>query len=158
MYSNHIFKAISLLLDFGLNPNTVLNGENVIWKTMWIDVPNIAASVMKLLLENGGNPNHYLDNSGENLFEYIAFKVSLDEYTHDYFYTFQCWIILMAYGGCWRDGRIPITMLGENTVDVFKDFEKFDYEIEQLPQKPGKYGCWRMHIYNIDTKEEVAIY
>ena len=64
----------------------------------------------------------------------------------------------MAYGACWRDGNIPITMLGEKTVDIFKDFELYDYEIEPLPQEPGKYGCWIMHIYNIATHEEVARY
>ena len=60
----------------------------------------------------------------ETLFEYIAFKVSYDEYTHEYFHTVQCWLLLMAYGACWQDGNIPITMLGEKSVDIFKDFER----------------------------------
>ena len=34
----------------------------------------------------------------------------------------------------------------------------YDYEIEPLPKEPGKYGCWIMHIYNIETREEVAVY
>lgn len=158
MNSNYILEAIALLLEFGLDPNTNVKEENVMWNTMWIEAPNIAASVLKLLLENGGNPNHYIPSEGETLFEYIGFKVSYDEYTHEYFHTVQCWLVLMAYGACWSDGEIPIKMHGKNTVDIFKEFEKYDYEIEPLPQKPGKYGCWRMHIYNIETKEEVAIY
>ena len=64
----------------------------------------------------------------------------------------------MAYGACWRDGEIPITMLGKQSVEIFKEFEQFDYEIEPLPQEPGKYGCWIMHIFNIHTLEEVARY
>ena len=44
------------------------------------------------------------------------------------------------------------------TVEIFKEFEQFDYEIEPLPQEPGKYGCWIMHIFNIHTREEVARY
>jgi len=158
MNSNYIVEAIELLLELGLDPNLIVGDENVMWNTMWIDAPNIAATVLKQLLENGGNPNHSIPGEVETLFEYIAFKVSYDEYTHDYYHTVQCWLILMAYGGCWNNGKIPITMLGENTVDIFKEFHKYDYEIETLPQKPGKYGCWRMHIYNIETREEVAVY
>ncbi len=158
MHSNHIVEAISLLLEFGLDPNIIVSDENVLWNTMWIDAPNIGATVLKLLLENGGDPNHFIPSEFETLFEYIAFKVSYDEYTHDFFHTFQCWLVLMAFGACWRDGKIPITMLDGKSVDIFKRFELYDYTIEPLPEEPGKYGCWRMHIYNIETKETVAVY
>ena len=158
MHSHCVVDAIRLLLEFGLDPNIIVNDDNVLWNAMWIDAPNVAASVMRLLLENGGNPNHLIPAEDETIFEYIADKVSYDEYTHEYFHTVQCWLLLMAYGACWRDGNIPITMLGEKTVDIFKNFELYDYDIEPLPQEPGKYGCWIMHIYNINTKEEVAVY
>ena len=114
---------------------------------------------MRLLLENGGNPNHLIPSEGETVFEYIDFMVSYDQYMHEYFYTVQCWLVLMAYGACWRNnGEIPLTMLGENSVEIFKNYELYDYEIEPLPQIPGKFGCWIMHIFNIETKEEVAVY
>ena len=159
MHSNHIVSAIALLLEFGLNPNTIVDDNNAMWNTMWIDAPDIAATTLRLLLENGGNPNHLIPSEGETLFEYIDFKVSYDEYTHDYLHTVQCWLLLMAYGACWRDnGRIPLTMLGGNSVEIFKNFEQFDYDIEFLPQVPGKFGCWIMHIYNVNTKEEVAVF
>ena len=159
MNSNYIVEAIALLLEFGLDPNTIVDDDNVMWNAMWIDAPNMAASVLQLLLENGGNPNHYIPGEGETLFEYIDFKVSWDEYTHEYFYTVQCWLLLMAYGACWRhNGKMPLTMLGENSVEIFKNFQLYDYEIELLPEEPEKYGCWIMHIFNIETKEEVAVY
>lgn len=159
MRSNHIVEAIRLLLEFGLNPNTIINDDNVMWNTMWIDAPNVGAEVLRLLLENGGNPNHLIPSEGETIFEYIDFKVSYDEYMHDYFHTVQCWLVLMAYGACWRkNGKIPLVMLGENSVEIFKNYEQYDYDIEPLPQEPGKYGCWIMHIYSIETKEEVAVY
>lgn len=158
MHSNYIIEAIQLLLEFGLDPNTIFDNDNVLWCAMWIDAPNVAASVMRLLLENGADPNHFIPAEHETLFEFIAFKVSYDEYTHDYFHTVQCWLVLMAYGACWRDGGIPITMLGKHSVEIFKEFEQYDYKIEPLPQEPGKYGCWIMHIFNIHTQEEVARY
>ena len=158
MHSNYVVKAIEVLLEFGLDPNTIFDNDNVLWCAMWIDAPNVAATVMRMLLENGGDPNHFIPAEHETLFEYIAFKVSYDEYTRDYFHTVQCWLVLMAYGACWRDGGIPITMLGKHSVEIFKEFEQYDYEIEPLPPEPGKYGCWIMHIFNIHTQEEVARY
>jgi hypothetical protein len=158
MSSNYIIDAITLLIERGLDPNLVVNDDNPIWNAMWIDAPNIGASVMRLLLENGGDPNHYLSSEGETVFDYISFKVSYDEYTHDYFHTVQCWLVLMAYGACWKNGELPLTMLNGNSVEIFKKFELYDYTIEPLPQEVGKYGCWIMHIYNVETNEEVAQY
>ena len=158
MHSNYIVEAINMLLAFGLDPNAIFDNDNVMWNAMWIDSPNVAASLMRLLLENGGDPNHLIPAEHETLFEYIAFKVSYDEYTYDYLHTVQCWLVLMAYGACLRNGEIPLTMLGNKSIEIFKEFEQFDYEIEPLPQEPGKYGCWIMHIFNIHTREEVARY
>ncbi len=159
MRSNYIVDAIKLLTDVGLDPNVIVNDDNVMWNTMWIDAPGVAVAVLKLLLEHGGNPNHYIPAERETIFDYIDFKVSYDEYTHEFFHTVQCWLLLMAYGACWQDnGEIPLTMLGGNSVEIFKNYELYDYEIESLPQESGKYGCWIMHIYNIETKEEVAVY
>ena len=159
MHSDYILDAIQLLLEFGLDPNLVVDEESAFWHAMYIDAPNVGASLMRLLLENGADPNLPTISAGESIFDYIDFKVSFDEYTHDYFYTVQCWLVLMAYGGQFRkNGKIPITMLNGHSVEIFKNFELFDYTIEPLPQEPGKYGCWIMHIYNIETKEEVARY
>ena len=158
MRSNYIVDAIKLLIDVGLDPNVIVDDDNVMWNTMWIDTPGVTAAVLKLLLDNGGDPNRYIPAERETIFDYIDFKVSYDEYTHEFFHTVQCWLLLMAYGACWQNGEIPLTMLNGNSVEIFKNYELYDYEIEPLPQEPGKYGCWRMHIYNIETKEEVAVY
>ena len=45
MHSNYVVKAIELLLEFGLDPNTIFDNYNVLWCAMWIDAPNVAASV-----------------------------------------------------------------------------------------------------------------
>ncbi len=158
MNSTYILDSISLLLELGLDPNIIVNDESLIWNTMWIDAPNIGASVMRLLLENEGDPNCFLPSEGETVFDYISFKVSYDEYPHEYFHTVQCWLVLMAYGACWKNGEIPLTMLNGNSVEIFKNFELYDYTIETLPSELGKYSCWIMHIYNVETNEEVARY
>lgn len=158
MHSQYLLNALQTLLDFGLNPNTIVDDENVMWNLQWVDAPNIGAAALRLMLENGGNPNHRIPAEHETLFEDIAFEVSYDMYTHEYFHTVQCWLVLMAYGGCWDDGNIPLTMHEGCKVEMFKDFELFDYTIEPLPQDPKKYGCWIMHIFNKQTNQEVALY
>ena len=159
MRSNYIVAALNLLLTFGLNPNTIVHYDNVLWNTMWIDAPNVAASTLRLLLENGGDPNHCMSPEDETIFEFISSKVSYDEYTHDCFHTVQCWLLLMAYGACFRNNeKIPLTMLGGHSIEIFKNFELFDYLIEPLPPEPGTYGNWTMHIFNTETKERVAVY
>ena len=67
MHSNHVFNAIKMLLEFGLDPNTILDNDNVLWNAMWIDAPNVAASLMRLLLENGGGILLYAVNMAEHL-------------------------------------------------------------------------------------------
>ena len=118
----------------------------------------LAGAALRLLLEHGGDPNHRIPAEHETLFESIAFEVSYDRYTHEWFHTVQCWLVLMAFGGCWDEGNIPLTMLGDNRVEMFRDFERFDYIIEPLPQDPGKYGCWIMHVFDRETMEKVAQY
>ena len=92
MHSNYLVESLQILLDFGLDPNTVVRDENVMWLLQWVDAPNVGPTALRLLLENCGNPNHLIPAEGETLFDYIAFKVSYDEYTHKYFHTVQFWL------------------------------------------------------------------
>lgn len=159
MHSGHLLDCLQFLLEKGLNPNATVNGDdNVLWELMWVDAPNLAAKALRMLLENGGDPNLRLASEPETLFEYVAFMVSFDEHSPAFFHIVQFWLVLMAYGGCRRDGTIPLKMLNGNSVDIFKDFEKYDYCIEPFPQGPENMGCWIMHIYEIATKTEVARY
>ena len=155
IHSNYIVEAIKLLLEYGLDSNVIVNGEaNVMRNAQWISYHNQAARVMQLLLDHGGNPNLLIEQ--ETLFESIDDRVSYDEYEDDN--MVQCWLMLMAYGGCFEsNGEIPLTMLNGNSVEIFKNIECYHYEIES-PTKENGLDCWIMHIYNVETKEEVARY
>jgi hypothetical protein len=158
MHSNYLLQSLQTLLDHGLDPNTIYNEENVLWNIQFINAPGAAGSAMRLLMEYGGNPNHCIPDDDETLFDSISFDVSYDKYTHEYEYTVQCWLVLMAYGGCWSDGEIPLKMLGGHSAAELKNFESIDYSIEPLPPEPNRYGCWIMHVFSKDTGEEIARY
>lgn len=157
MCSNYIIDALKLLLDFGLDPNMIVHDDNVMWNAIWIDAPNIGAAVLRLLFENGGDPNHVIPSEQESLFDWLTDKLFHDEYTHDYFFTVQCWLVAMAYGAKSQRRNIPIKMLNGNSAEIFKNFELYDYTLEFLLRAPGEYEYWIMHIFNTETKEEVAI-
>ena len=164
LHSAYLIHSLELLLECGLDPNDIADfhkpflSDNVLWGAQWVDAPNVGAGALRLLLERGGNPN--IDSDAESLFDYVAFRVAYDDYDYDYEFAHvaQCWLVLMAFGGRFRDGTIPLTMLNGHAPEIFRNFERFDYEIEPLPQEPDKYGCWRMRIYDKATKEEVARY
>ena len=158
MYSGYLIDSLQILLDYGFDPNTIIGDENVIWETQWVDAPDVGAAALRLLLEYGGNPNISIPYEPETLFEYIHFKVTEEEDAQDYFQIVQCWLVLMAFGGCWSNGEIPLSMLNGNSIEIFKSFELFGFTLEPLPQEPGRSGCWIMHIFRKDTKEEVAVY
>ena len=156
MYSRHVVTALEILLEYGLNPNHFIDGENPMWNTQWMDAPNVGACALRLLLEHGGDPNLLTEYDPETLFEYVAFKVAEDVDGKNYLCIVQCWWVLLAYGGCYRDGSIPIAMLKDKDVSIFKDFERFYFIIER--GAPKNIYDWKMHIYDRETREEVAQY
>ncbi len=147
---------ISLLIEFGLDPNLIVNYENPIWSARFIDAPNIGASVLRLLLENGGDPNHFYPSDNITIFDYIYGNVCLDELDFDYDHTVQYWLVLMAFGGRDSNGNLPLVMLNGNSVEIFKNFELYDFWLEAPLQGSNQKAHWIMHIYHVDTKEEVA--
>lgn len=158
MHSNYLMQSLRTLLAHGLNPNTIYNDENVLWNIQYVDAPGVAGSAMRLLLENGGNPNLYFPADGETLYNYISGKISFDEIDDEYFNIFQCWIVLLAYGGGQSGENVPLTMLNGHGIDMLRDFEHYDFTVEPLSQDAGYQGRCRMHIYNKNTGEDVALY
>ena len=152
----YTYTALEILLENGLNPNACIDEENAMWNTQWIEEPNVGACSLRLLLEHGGDPNLCPPGEVETLFEFIQAKVSEDVDENDYLRTVQCWWVLLAYGGCRRDGTVPIVMLDGREVGIFRDFERFYFTIERTD--PKNTHAWRMHIFNRETGEEVARY
>ena len=158
MHSPFLIENLKLLLEYGFDPNIPYSSydDSALFSLIYVDMPNVGAAALRFLLENGANPNYGNDEiKTDTLFIYLTSSITFDKY--EYTYKVQCWLVLMAYGACYPDGSIPLEMLNGNKVEIFKDFELFDYSIEHYPDN-GCYGNWTMHIFNKKTREEVARY
>ena len=158
IHSDYLIDALRLLLAHGLDPNAVFDDDNIMWKMQWVDAPNVGADALRLLLEHGGDPNAVLPSEGESLFSYLNFSVSEDDHDKEYLHKVQCWLVLMAYGGCWDNGETSIEMLNGNDVKIFREFEQYDFTLEHLPNAKTVNTSWLMHVFNIKTGEEVGRY
>jgi hypothetical protein len=124
-------EILQLLLSYGMDPNEHFDSNNIMAQLQWVDYKDCAVRSLKLLLESGGNPNLSVD--GESLFEHVNTVVSYDQYEDEYLVKF--WLLLMAYGGCWENGEIPLTMAEGYAVEIFKNHEDYVYTIEMLERR-----------------------
>lgn len=155
MHSPYLLDSLKILMDYGLDPS--LPNDEAMQLFPYIDMPNVGAEAMRLYLEHGADPNDRTDTADpRSLFDYLTSSITFDAYEEKH--KVQCWWVLMAYGARFEDGDLPLKMLNDNKIEMFKDFELFDYRIEPLPGEATGYGHWTMHIYNKLTKEEVAQY
>ena len=162
----YILESLKLLLDHGLDSNVCVGTKNALWYTQYIELPNVGAAAMRLLLEHGGNPNIVLPDPDKtnygplemSLLEDVDADVLEDAYDYGLDYVVQCWMVLAAFGKAFRDGTPAITMLNGNDIDILKNFELFDYSIEKVERPPWDRGHLELHIFNKATGEEVAKY
>ena len=158
LISSKFPNVIKLFLKYNLNPNTIYkwdeNNEScILGELQYIDNPYIAPQVMKYLLENGADPNLYVD--GETVFEKYNFDIVFDVVELDnknlFDIEFMCWLVLLGYGGKLSNGKEPLKMVNGETYKIFKEYQLFDYTIEYNESD------WIMHIINKETGKEVAV-
>jgi hypothetical protein len=106
-------------------------------------------------LEHGGNPNLVVD--GESVFSDYDFEVMfrINE-GENVAYIIKCWLVLMSFGGRFSDGSLPVNMAEGYTPDIFKNYEKFSWNIEYIEKRQDSPDQWTMHIYETATGVEVA--
>ena len=157
-HSYYLIDSLKLLLDHGLDPNIIIDDSNVMWETIYIDIPNVGAAALRLLLEHGGNPNLDLPNYGTMFTEFDS-RVIEDGYDYGFAHVVQCWMVLLAYGGRFQgkySDTPPVTMLNGNKVEIFKNFEGYDYVFEWIPGQPHRSYRLDLLIFDKVKKEVVA--
>ena len=148
----NIYEICKLLLKYGLNPNLVVEDTNIMYELRYVDYEYIAAETLKLMLENSGKVD--IDNGDEPLFLSLDFDIVFDVIELDnkelFNKEFKFWILMIGYGATIKDNKCPINVVNGYSIEEFKDFKNFTYEIEFLEKD------WVMHIIDIKTNKEVA--
>ena len=154
-HSHYLVDTLKLLLEYGLDPNVIIDESNVMWQTMYIDVPDVGAAALRLLLEHGGDPNLELPHEA-GLFTELDFRVIEDGYDYGFRHVVQCWLVAVAYGGKNEDDVLPIRMRSGIKVDLFKDFERYDYVFEWIPGQSGRPYRLDLIIFDKEKREVLA--
>ena len=127
-----------ILIDNGLDPYLVVcddgvNYENVLQSLRYFDDGDLRARIARNILSKGGTPNVMIDHT--SLFEDVDIDFIMDVNMELYPYKWQVdvvfyfWLVLVGFGGVVKDGELPVTMRENYTPDIFKEFEKFTYNI-----------------------------
>lgn len=132
-------ELFDVLIEMGLDANLIvcddeLNYENVLQELKYFDDGNLGAKIARNILNNSGDPNIIID--GISLFEEIdgdlMFDIQLGCYHHKWQQdkAFRYWLVMVGFGGTINNGQLPIEMCNGFKVDIFKEFEKFDYNVK----------------------------
>jgi hypothetical protein len=131
-------ELFNVLLSNGLDANLVIcddgrNYENILQSIQYFDDRDLSARIARNILLHHGTPNVVID--GETLFREVdgslMIDINLGLYPQKWMLdnAFRFWLVLVGFGGLIIDGRSPIKMCDGYQVEIFRDFEKFDYRI-----------------------------
>ena len=157
------------MLDRGMDPNQLVTDElpdedpeKNFYHTPLISVTrywedSASAESLRLLLEHGGDPNtvYSFEGSGEfdeNVFEFYVedeFANGPDLGCGSFYGLLLCWV----YGGKQRTGYKPFTMLIEEPISIFKDYDRYWYEYDQRENYSST-----LYVVEKETGKRVAKY
>ena len=133
--SSHMYEAIRVLLEYGLNPNGIYpdhyNGKTNIMEALrffWNGY--IGADVLYLLLENGGNPYLVLDD-GENFYDSASFDLWFwffnDENRIRFDAQFHYWLVLVGFSNNGHNGKGYLDLFRDTKISDLKNHRKYYY-------------------------------
>jgi hypothetical protein len=151
-------ELFDLFISKGLDPNLIFReGEGAWYNVMdaFFHVRNasIVLPILKKLLDIGGDPNLLFDD--ETFFDRVDFDIvfgAVEQEDREFYETWVFfWLLLLGYGGRLTNGHEPIEMKNCYTYDVFKDYERFDFDLEFVDHD------WFLHVYLKDSGQEVGV-
>lgn len=156
LYSGWLEEELRLLLDAGLEPDTDADYENVLWYLPEVDLADVAPRCLHLMLEHGADPNRIFPAELESLYNRVSFGVSFDRYTQRSYV--QCWLLLMGYGGYDEFGGILPELRPGLTAEIFRDIDRWDYQVLPDTDPDAAPGSWHMYIFDRESREIAAVY
>lgn len=154
LHSTYVYDVAKLLLDYGLDPNAIIDEDNIMEMLLYVDNEYVAADTIALLLEHGGNPNLIVD--GESIFQQIDFGIWFDAVELYIRWRYDAWVhiwmVLLAYG-CEDSG---INVFREYNSDTLFDLKKLRGHRNYYYGLSYENGDRVIHIYDKKTFWEVA--
>jgi hypothetical protein len=160
-YDAGICSIIKLLLPYGLDPDAVIYGHNIMWDLRYIRTPYVSADALCLLLAAEGNPDLNVVGSG-NLIEQTCFDVwhgtvgQMDRVAFDCLVHY--WMVLMGYYADKKPDDYPLEacpFVGQYPFDPgnLKNHEDYFFGLA-LAEKDQS----MIHVFNKKSFWEVARY
>lgn len=170
----NFLEQIRQLLDAGLNPNIIVDETLCVFDLQY-GYTSYHLDAARMIFDRCGLPGIKTDDGEESFFSWIATKLNYNYYNCEY--IVKLYLLCCAYTteetylhfspnlyaemfdpcACYtsvQETHTPLYL----TAEIFKDIHKFDFSVEMLPQKKGHAGCWRLHIFEKESKIEVATY
>ena len=152
-------QLFNILIDNGLDASLVIcddgiNFENILKSVRYLDDGDLSARVLRNILSKGFSPNILID--GTSFFEDVDSDLMMDIAMGLYSHKWQLdnavrfWLVLIGFGGVIKGDKLPVNMCENYSPQIFKDFEKFDYDIIYANND------WELRITNKETNDLVA--
>lgn len=157
----HWEQLFDVFIEYGLDPDLIItdkDGEknNILLALSRVYGWNLSARITRNILRRGGTPN--LEINGITVFEEVDFDLVQDialglyENQSDLDSAVWLWMVLTGFGGLVNGERCPVKMQNGCEVEIFKEFERFSYELRFPPNQE-----FDMYIYERETGVLVAI-
>lgn len=160
-HSTYLFQVIELLLEFGLDPNAVVGGENIMQIMPYIGNEYVAADTCALLFEHGADNSLTVDD--RSVFKDIDFNVLYDaggQYDRRmYDALVHCWFVWLGYGARLDNEETRLELFYDDSAGSVFDLSKLrnhrNYTFG-LSNVPSHGENWSLHIFDKQTLWEVA--
>lgn len=128
LHSAYLYEIVSLLLEFGLDPNAVYDGKNIMRELKYVDNEYLGADTLALLLEHGGRADLTVD--GETNLDNIDFDIIFGAYNQrdrrSYDAMVHSWFVYIGYGGKPENGTVPLNVLEKGAMYEEYGIKKFE--------------------------------
>lgn len=131
-------RLFKVLIDNGLDASLVFcddgrNYENILLSLKYFDDGDLGARILRDVLAKGYSPNIIIDDCSffEDVDDNLIIDIHMGLYPHEWQVgkAIRFWLVLVGFGGLCKDGKLPVDFCGDYRPEIFKDFERFDYEI-----------------------------
>ena len=161
--SSHLVDAIRILLEYGLNPNKIMEYDdggqtNIMEIMMFVHNGYQAADAAAEMLEHGGNPSLIIGDMSlirELNWELLFFLGGDEEFRYFSDSVVHYWMVFIGYGAKLEDGGESVDPVDNFDISNFRNHRQYYYGlIHSDRSNDGMEVCF----FDKDTNWEVARY